>query len=87
MEANSTAWTHFKEITGIINRVGDNISQIARDIDRLKSMKETILDNAEFRVELKKVIDVYPDATMESLIADYTKFQGLRDWLEENNYI
>jgi len=85
--ANSTAWTHFKEITGIINRIGDNISQIARDIDRLKLMKEAILDNAEFKAELKKIIDVYPDATMESLIADYQRVQALRDWLVENKYI
>jgi len=85
--ANETAWIQCKEITGIINRLNNNIRHIARDIDKLKSMKEDILDNAELRAELKKVIDVHYDATMESLVADYQRFQALRDWLAENNYI
>lgn len=85
--ANETAWVHFREITGIIDRLNNNIKQIARDIDRLRVMKEEILDNAELRAELKKIVDVSHDTTMESLVADYTQFQALRDWLVENNYI
>ena len=85
--ANETAWVHFREITGIIKRLENSIGQIARDIDRLRVMKEEILDNVKLKAELKKIIDVYPDATMESLIDDYTRFQALKDWLEENNYI
>lgn len=85
--ANETAWIHFREFLGIISRLNNNISQIAKDIDKLKSMKETILDNAEFKAELKKIIDVYPDTSMETLVDDYTKFKALKDWLVENKYI
>lgn len=85
--ANETAWIHFREITGRINRLNGNIKQIARDIDKLKSIKEDILDNAELRAELKKIVDVSHDTTMESIIEDYQRFQALRDWLAENNYI
>jgi len=84
--ANQTTWEHFQQITGCIERIKNNVSQLKRDIDNLKSMKETILDDAEFKAKLKKVIDVYPGATMESLVADYTQFQSLRDWLEENEF-
>lgn len=85
--ANQTAWIHFREIMAVVSRLESNTKQIAKDIDRLREMKEEILDNPIFKAELKKIIDIYPDATMTSLIADYTKFQALRDWLEENNYI
>lgn len=84
---NETTWVHFREIIGKISRLNDSINQIARDIDKLKAMKETILDNAEFRANLKKIIDVYPDATIESLVDDYNRFQALKSWLEENKYI
>lgn len=84
--ANETAWTHFQGIRGIINRLNNNIKQIARDIDALKVIKEEVLDNAELRAELKKIVDVAHDMTMESLIADYQRFQSLRDWLEENDF-
>lgn len=85
--ANETAWTHFREIIGVIKRLKDSISQFVKDIERLRVMKEEILDNAELRAELKKIVDVSHDTTMESLVADYTQFQALRDWLEENEYI
>ena len=85
--ANETAWVHFREIIGIINKLESNIGQIAKDINRLKVMKEEILDNTELKAELKKIIDVYPNASMESIVADYQRFQSLRGWLEENKYI
>ena len=84
--ANEVAWQHFKEITGIIKRLKDNIRQIVSDIDRLRVMKEEVLDNAELRAELKKIVDVSHDTTMESLVADYQRFRALRDWLEENEF-
>jgi len=84
---DNTTWQHFEAIINKIRRLEASIKQIARDIDKLKAMKEEILDNTEFKAELKKIIDVYPDATMESLIADYQRFQDLRDWLVKNNYI
>lgn len=84
---NETTWTHFKEITRTINRIGDNIREITENIDKLRSMKEAILDNVEFKAELKKIIDIYPGASMESIVENYQRFQALRDWLEENEYI
>jgi len=83
---NETTWEHFREITGCIERIRNNIKQVVRDIGHLKSIKESILDDAEFKAKLKKIIDVYPGATMESLIADYTRFRSLGDWLEENEF-
>ena len=85
-KANQTASVHFREITGIIDRINAIIKQITRDIDRLRVMKEEILDNAELKAELKKIVDVWPGITMESIIADYQRFQSLRDWLEENDF-
>lgn len=84
---NTINWMHFEQITSKVNRIKATIKQIAKDIDRLKGVKEAILDDPELRAELKKIIDVYPDATMESIIEDYNQFQALRDWLQENNYI
>jgi len=84
--SNQTTWQHFQEITECIKRIKNNVSRLKTDISRLKSMKETILDDVEFKAKLKKVIDVYPGATMESLIADYIQFQALRDWLEANGF-
>lgn len=83
---NPTSWTHFKEIIGCIERIKSNVNQLKRDIDQLKSMKETILDDAEFKAKLKMIIDVYPGASMESIVEDYLKFQSLRDWLGENEF-
>jgi len=85
--ATATDWTHFREITEIIKWLNTNIKQIASNIDRLKSMKETFLDDVDFRTGLKEIVDISHDTTMESLINDYTRFQALRDWLEENKYV
>lgn len=85
--ATATDWTHFREITEIIKWLNANIRQIAKDIDRLKSMKETFLDDADFRAGLKEIVDISHDTTMESLIKDYQRFQALKDWLAENNCI
>jgi len=83
--ANETAWIHFREITGLIKRLKDSIEQIIKDIDRLKVMKEEILDNAKLKTELKKIIDIYPGMTMESLIDVYNYYQALKNWFDENN--
>ena len=84
---NTINWIHFKELTSKIDRIKKIIEQLGIDIDALKLKKEAILDDAELKAGLKKIIDVYPDASMESLIADYNQFVALKDWLEENNYI
>jgi len=84
---DTISWMHFKQIIGEIDRIKAAIKKIARDIDKLRVIKEEILDNTELKAELKKIIDVYPETTMENIIEDYTKFQALRNWLEENNYI
>jgi len=84
--SNEVAWQHFKKITGNIEKIKDNVGQLKRDIDRLKSLKETILDDVEFKAKLKQVIDVYPGATMASLTSDYIQLQALRTWLEENDF-
>ena len=83
---NTINWEHFKQIIGNIDRIKASIKQLAKNIDRLRVMKETVLDDPILKAELKKIIDVYHGATMESLIADYTKFQSLKDWLEENEF-
>lgn len=84
---NIINWEHFKQITTRIDRIKANIKQIGIDIDELKVKKEAILDDPILKAELKKIIDVYPRATMTSLIADYNQFIALKDWLEENEYI
>lgn len=80
-------WQHFKQITTRIDRIKANIKQLGIDIDELKAKKEAILDDPILKAELKKIIDVYPGATMTSLVADYNQFIALKDWLEENEYI
>jgi len=81
-----TTWQHFNEITSIIDRLNLGITRIKRDLDQLKLLKESILDDAEFKAKLKMIIDIWPGATMESLVEDYIRFQSLRDWLEENEF-
>lgn len=85
--ANETAWQHFGEITLKIGKLKNDIKQIAKDIDRLMKAKEEILGNQKFKSELKKIIDIYPKATIESLNDDCDKFQALRKWMEDNGYI
>ena len=85
--ADLTAWKNFRRITGVINQLENSVKQIAEGIDELKAMKEEILDDPVLKAELKKVIDVYPNASMTSLVADYNKFVALKNWLEQNGYI
>lgn len=84
---NIINWEHFKQITARIDRIKASIKQLGIDIDELKLKKEAILDDPILKAELKKIIDIYPGATMTSLIADYNQFIALKDWLEENEYI
>lgn len=84
---NIINWEHFKQITGRIDRIKASIKQLGIDIDKLKAKKEAILDDPILKAALKEIIDVYPGATMTSLVADYNQFIALRDWLEENKYI
>ena len=80
-------WIHFKQITGRIDRIKANIKQLGINIDELKAKKEAIIDDPILKAALKEIIDVYPDATMTSIIADYNKFIALKDWLEENDHL
>jgi len=84
--ANETAWKHFQSIRVVLERLDIHIKEFGRDIDVLKAIKEEVLDNAELKAELKKIVDIAHDMTMESLVADYTRFQALKDWLEENEF-
>lgn len=85
--ADLIAWKNFRRITGILNQLKNSIKQIVEGIDELKVMKEEILDDPGLRAELKKVIDVYPHATIQSLASDYEEFKALKEWLEQNGYI
>jgi hypothetical protein len=84
---NTINWEHFKQITGRIDRIKANIKQLGINIDELKAKKEAIIDDPVLKAALKEIIDVYPGATMTSIVADYNKFIALKDWLEENEYI
>jgi len=84
---NTINWIHFKQITGKIDRIKASIKQLGIDIDELKAKKEAIFDDPVLKAELKKIIDIYPGATMTSIVADYNKFIALKDWLEENDHL
>jgi len=84
---NTINWEHFKQITGRIDRIKANIKQLGIDIDELKLKKEAILDDPILKAELKKIIDIYPGATMTSIVADYNKLIALKNWLKENDHL
>ena len=81
------AWKNFRRIIGIVNQLKNSVKQITEGIDELKTMKEEILDDPALKAELKKVLDVYPNASIQSLTNDYAKFKTLKEWLEDNDYI
>lgn len=85
--ADLEAWKNFRRIIGVINQLTNSVKQIAEGIDELKIMKEEVLDNPELRAELKKIIDIYPHASIQDLANNYSKFKTLKVWLEQNDYI
>jgi len=45
------------------------------------------MDDTDRKTELKKIIDVHPDFTIESITVQYLKLMTLKTWLEDNGYI
>ena len=85
--ADLTAWRNFRKIIRTINHIGKYIGRVAEGIDELKVIKEEVLDDPALRAELKKIIDIYPQVSIQGLADDYAKLKALKEWLEQNDYI
>ncbi len=79
--ANETGWNDFKAIVAIINRTKHDIERIGNDFNRLKKLKDEVLDDPERKAEAKKVADVNPDFSITGITADFTKIKALNDHL------
>lgn len=85
--ANEQAWKDFDDIVNQISGIKQVIKNINTQIETLKGLKEEILDDPARKAELKKIIDIYPDYTITTLTAEYTKLMALKTWLESNTYL
>lgn len=85
--ANEQAWQDFKRITRAFMIIPGKINEIHNQIERLKELKQEILDDATRKAEMKKIIDIHPLYTIANLQADYQKIIALQAFLENNGYL
>ena len=85
--ANEQAWRDFRQITGMMDNVKNNIQGINNTINRLKHDKQEILDDTTRKAEVEKIIDIHPLYTITQLQNQYQKAAALQAWLQDNGYL
>lgn len=90
MAANKQAWEDFSSVVGLISQLKKDIQKLGQNIGRLTKMKTEILEDAERKAELIKVLEQHFDDTTNTAIKlknACVKLEALHTWLEENGYI
>lgn len=87
MTTTEQAFEDFARIIGNGNQLFDDIKAIGRAIDEFKLIKEEIIDDAERKAEVKKLIDLHPEYTIAKVTNGYNKLITLKSWLEDNGYL
>ena len=90
MAANKQAWEDFSSAVGMVSQLRKDIQRLGQNIGRLTKMKTEILEDAERKAELIKVLEQHFDDTTNTAIKlknACVKLETLHTWLEENGYI
>lgn len=82
--ATKESWANRAKLLAVLNSMDTYIQSIKTMFESLRQMKEEILDDPAKRADLKKIIDIDPDWTIESLQAKYIAFKAIYDWLRAN---
>ena len=80
-------WQDFERVTREFNRIQESIEDISRWIDSLQAIKTEIFDDVDRKAALKVILDIHPSYTITGVVATYQKYQALKTWLIDNEYI
>ena len=86
-EANLEGWRDFVAFTGLLNSTDSAIQNLYNSIISLQSEETAIIDDAERKAEMLKIVNIHPDYDLDSIVAKLQKFNTLKSYLEENGYI
>ena len=85
--ANQLAWQDFNRVTREFDRIQESIEDVSRWAGNLQAIKTEIFDDTDRKAELKKIIDIHPDYTIEDIVTTYQKLRTLKTYLEDNGYV
>ena len=84
--ANERAWRDLEKIKRI-ETIKSTIQQLNNEIARFEMDKTAIWSDVERKNFFKQLILLYPYYTMDSIDNYNDKFDALKDFLEENDYL
>ena len=85
--ANKQGWRDFRAFTGLMDSTDSSIVNVYNHIVSLESEKAAILDDAERKAEVLKIVNIHPDYALDSIVAKLQKFNTLKSYLEDNGYL
>jgi len=85
--ATKQGWRDFKVIIPRIEQCVDEIHTLFTEINRLEKDKADIVDDADRLADVKKILDIHPDYSVNWVRQRITKLSELKTWLEDNGYL
>lgn len=85
--ANKQGWRDFAVIIGRIKGLVNDIAQMNNDIERLLKDKQDIIDDPDRKDELKTILDINPDYSINWVATRIAKLEELKSYLEDNRFL
>lgn len=85
--ATKQGWKDFNTIISRMKICIDNILELSNQIQRLEKNKDDIIDDAVRLADIKEILDIHPDYSVNWVQQRITKLSELKTWLEDNNYL
>lgn len=81
--ATDQALADVKTIISINQGLSRLVANLKISFENLKEFKEEVLDDPERRAELKELIDVWPDWSMNKITTSHKEYKAIYDYLKE----
>jgi len=85
--ATKRGWRDFSIIISRIEMCINEIQNLYNGVSRLEKDKADIVDDAVRLADVKKILDIHPDYSVNWVRQRITKLSELKTWLEDNGYL
>jgi len=85
--ATKRGWRYVSVISSKRGRHFNEMKTIYNGISRLEKDKADIVDNADRLADVKKILDIHPDYSVNWVRQRITKLSELKTWLKDNGYL
>jgi len=85
--ASHRGWRDFSIIISRIEMCVNEMQNLYNGISRLEKDKADIVDDAKRLADVKKILDIHPDYSVNWVRQRITKLSELKIWLKDNGYL